>query len=573
MKKRLSLLLLLQILLLLIAVKTPGAADFFNDTFTDISQVDMAGTTAEVDTGNGWVALSRVSRANAVLLYPDSYDVTLINDNRVETYRFNGAKMILDPSGSIGGGFREAIAVAGQEGEYLVLDRGEKIAVWYAFDGSKMTPDWTRSISALSDPRALDVFAGTYDFALLDGKSVKGYFFDGTGLTPNWFIDYSVGSSGNALGISLADGNFPENGELSCVVLDKAGPEIRCNSFNGSEMAPDPSRSVRLDGAAVNLKSVSVSREGDTYFLAVGNEIKAFSYDGNGMVYNPFLSVQGLNTPLAVSNKPGSYEYTVLQYDDAGLPMLSYYSFDGSCMVELPALRITGLSPVPYGNDQLLIGKATAAANQVSGLKLTAETQIPDGTSIVWEVSVDGVNWQPITNHGPAVKFPSRGNQPNYRAVLHTDNNSVTPKIFSVRLSDASLEIRNLCITAVVGPPIPGNPGLPTSRKVKIWAGYNVTFTIETYGAAESVTAHFTAGSENIFLSSSAGDLIPAHPTANYDNTWTGTFHTNAYLSPGTLLDGGFIARKGIDEARVIYPGFAEIFGSALSNHPIHLTH
>lgn len=573
MKSRFFYLFYIQILFMMIPISTPGADAYLNDTFTDTLQVDTTVTSAEIVTNNGWVTLSRVSRANALFLYPDDYNITLINNNKVETYRFNGTEMILDPTGSVSDGLNEPVALAGREGEFVVLDRGGKIAIWYLFDGSNMVPHWALGISGLNDPLALDAFTGNYDFALLDGNRVKRYFFDGVGLAPDWFIDFSTGSTCNPISISLIDKDPAEDGHFACVVLDKKKLEVKCYKYSGSEMVLDAGRSVQSPGTLTNPRSISTDEEGGIYLIADENEIKAFNYDGGAMVYNPHLSLCGLNKPLAVAKKPGSYEYAVLQYDEEGMPMIRYYGFDGSGMVELSGLHINGLMPIPYDNDQLLQGKTVTSLNQVTGLLLTAETEIPAGTSIIWEVTVDGVNWQPITNNGPAVKFALSGNKPNYRATLHTNDNSVTPKIFSICLFDASLSIRNFRIADIVGPPIPGNPVLPTDQKVKIWAGYNVKFVIETLGTADSITVQIIAGDEIIFLSSALGDLTPANPVTSNANTWTGNFHTSFSLPRGTLLDGNVTIKKDMETVDAVFGDFAEIFGSALSNYRIHLTH
>lgn len=559
--------LFLQFVLLLAPSPAWGAAEIYiDDTFNDTGKIDLGNTTADVDTANGWVTLGLKNLANSLLLYEDSYDITLINNDAVETYSFNGMNMEIDEAKSINGGLDEPVSIAGRWGEYILLDRGSKEACWYHFDGVGLVPNGSISISALNDPRAIDVLTGTYGFALLDEKWVKWYCYDGTGMVQAPHLSFSTGAASNLISLSL------ENNNYATVILDKANRRIRYYSFNGTTMELDTNKSIDVSGELVQPVSISVSKNGGLYLIVDDSQVKAYNYDGSSMVYNPLLSVGGLNKPLAVSIKPGSYDYAVLSHDGIGNPFVSYYAFNGTSMVAIPGMQIAGLQEIPYANDQVLQGKAVDAGHDVAGLKLLADVEQPPGTSIAWEVTVDGINWVPVAIGEKAV-FAATGSHPNYRANLHTEDNTVTPKILSVQLIDASLSVGNFQVTDIIGPEIPGNPELPTSQHVKIWAGYNVTLQVDTVGGAESVVADIRIAGKVITLSSLLGDLTPSGPPGSSLNTWIGTFYADALTPPGTLLDIDFTARKGTDFTYASYPDFAIIYGSALENHQIHLTH
>jgi hypothetical protein len=553
-------------LLILATFSAPALAAevYIDDSFDDLNKVDLLRTTAEVDTANGWVTLGPKNLANSLLLYTGNYDITLINGDAAETYRYNGAVMKGYVPLSVTGGLHEPVSIAGRMGEYLILERGAREAAWYHYDGSGMVKNGYQAISGLADPRALDVISGTYDFILLDGNSIRRYGYDGSGYLPIAALSVALPEA-NPLSISVEDDDF------AFVILDKAEKAVRYYSLKGGVMREEAGKSVQT-GELTNPRSLSVSKDGGLYLIADENQIKAYSYDGSRMVYNPHLSVQGLRKPLAVSLKPDMFDYAVLEQDIADNPQVSYFAFNGSGMTEIPGLRITGLEKITYANHQVLQGKAGEAHHEVSGLQLLAEEALPPGTSIAWEATVDGVNWQTIRPGGVA-RFAAPGTKPSYRALLHTDDKAVTPKIWSVRLVDASLSVNGFQITGLVGPDIPGNPMLPTDRQVRIWAGYNVHFCITTTGGAESVVADIRAGGETITLSSLLGGIMPDESSGTMMNIWTGTFHTGVGVPAGTPLDISFTVWKGTESAYAEYPEFALIQGSALDLHKIHLTH
>jgi hypothetical protein len=379
-------------------------------------------------------------------------------------------------------------------------------------------------------------------------------------------LSFNAGTLSDTLSLSIEDDNF------ATVILDKANKEIRYYRYIGSTMVMDAAKSIQTPGDLTNPCSLSVSKDGGLYLVVDSNQIKAFSFDGREMIYNPQLSIGGLNKPLAVSIKPGVYDYAILSHDTSNNPLVTYYAFNGNEMEEITGLQVTGLDHISFANNQILQGKAVNTKNYVTGLKLQADVELPLGTSISWQVTVDGFNWESISI-GETVEFLLPGTYPNYRAILHTDNNMVTPKILSVKLLDASLSIENFEVTDILGPYIPENPALPTDQQVKIWAGYNVTIQIETKGSAESLIADIFIEDNQITLSSLNSELIPSFPEGSYQNVWTGTFYTKAQIPQGIYLDIEVIVRKGSDFILVYYPKFAQIYGSALEHHQIHLTH
>lgn len=544
---------------------------YLDDDFNDTSLVDLSKTTADVDTGNGWVTLARKNLANGITLYEDNSDITLINGTTVETYRYSGLAMEKEMSLSVELGLSDPLSVSGSRGgEYLVLDRERQRAGYYNYDGLSMVENPLLSVNGLTSPLAAATVRGSPDFAVLEDKHINRYSFDGSGMVLNNALSISMEEPVNPVALAVTAEGF------DYAVVDQGNNQVLYYRFDGSSIVTNPFMSVTAPGELKRPKSISLSDEGAFYVVVDDQDVKAYNYDGTGMVYNALLSVHGLNSPLAVALKPGSmgsFEYAVLHYGEDGQPLVSYYAFDGEGMVEVPSLKITGLAPIPYANDQLLWSKEITTEKPVADLKIKADVELPANTGILWQVTVDGITWLDAVNNGPAVRFATAGSRLNYRAVLHTGEPGLTPKILRVQLIDASLWIGNMRITDIVGPAIPGNPPLPTDRQVKIWAGYNVSFAIDTTGTAESVAAEISVGTDLITLDSALGTIIPVNPVTEGSNTWLGTFHTDTGVPRDTYLDADYTATGDSDLEYASYPDFAVIYGSALENHPIHLTH
>lgn len=551
-----------------------AATIYIDDEFNDTTQVDMGKTDAEVDTVNGWVVLSRKNVSSSIGLYEDSYDITIINGNKIETYQYDGTSMVKTNSLSVNTGLTNPISLSVQSsGQYLVLDQGTNTVTHYNFDGSSMVANPYLSVSGLLQPVTVSVQKDTMDFAVTsrDNSRVTWYSFDGTGMVLNNALSTTLGASANPIDMAISGSNY------DYAVIDKATKTIKYFSFDGSSMAVNPYMSITTPGALVNPLSISLSDTEAMYAVVDGADVKVYNFDGSSMQHNPYLSLTGLNRPLAVALKPGSFDYAVLHYDASDAPVVSYYAFSGTEMVKIDSLTITGIADITYNNDQYLTGKPVDAPYSVIGVKLQATVELPAGTSITWEVTNDGTTWVPIQNHGSSVRFATTGSTPTYRARLHTDDPNVTPKILNVVLIDASLAVTEMRIVSIVGPVIESNPELPASfpptTQIAIWAGYNVTFEIDTSGTAQTLVTEIEVAGDTINLSSLLGELTPTEPLTSYFNTWQGTFHCEPEVPTGTELDMNVTVGADPDYEYVSYDDFAIIEGSALAQHPIHLTH
>lgn len=537
---------------------------YIDDSFNNMDLVDVQDTTAEIETTSGWVTLAKKNMGNSLLLERDSFDVAIINGNLIETYGLHDLTMKRKTEFSILTGLSDPRGVSGEKGSLYVLDRGKGKILSYQFDGQGMIENPQLGLSSLNNPLLFQSAANLH-YWVVEGRRVKGYSFGEDQMFPNGSISFQLDNS-----IKPISSAAPRTG-LDLILADSLGSGVSYYHFEGGEMVFKPDRSI-TEGL-LEPKSVSLDSEGFFCIVADGNQVKAYLYQGEEMVYTPQLSIIGLSNPIAVAIKPGSYAYAVLCFDEGDNPQVKYFAFDGTAMVELELLRIQGLNRIPYGNYQTLKGKGAITEKTVRGLSILADVDLPPHTDITWEVSVDNETWYEALNDGPPVRFIGGGHKPNYRAVLSTAEQEVTPKIHRVRLVDASLWMGNLQITDIVGPILAGNPPLPTSEQVSIWAGYNVSFQIETRGGVESIKAIITGNEVDIVLDSELGNITPIYPLTEDLNLWEATFHTGPAVSKDTFLDMELTAYQGEEHITASCPDFAVIRGSALENHPIHLTH
>lgn len=86
-------------------------------------------------------------------------------------------------------------------------------------------------------------------------------------------------------------------------------------------------------------KAIAFSGDDFDYIAMTSTKIMHFSFDGNEMIENTFLTVSGLNNPIAVA--AGSYPDVVV----ADAEKVTHYTFSGG-MTANPALSINGLNQI-----------------------------------------------------------------------------------------------------------------------------------------------------------------------------------------------------------------------------------
>ncbi len=161
------------------------------------------------------------------------------------------------------------------------------------------------------------------DYIVLTPDGVTHYSFDGNQMVANPVV--SVSGISNPLAV-FTSSEYPD-----VIVADGSRNQVTHYSFTGSEMAENPALSVAgLTGVvAVGSRNVDLA-------ALAGGKIEYYGWDGSGMVNIPALSVEtGLSNPIDFALFPDSYDMIVLDGNKA-----RYYSSG----TENPALAITGLT-------------------------------------------------------------------------------------------------------------------------------------------------------------------------------------------------------------------------------------
>lgn len=551
------------------------ATTIITDSFDDLSKVNVGKTTAEVNTAGGFVQLPANISGNALALYEDSYDITIVNGNAVETYAFNGTSWQKDDHFSVGGLTNPIGLAARNKGEFVVLDSGTGEALYYQYDGSGMTENPYLSVLGLTNPLGIGIQQDSGEILVSEktagGVKAQWYSFDGTGRVLNNILSVDLGDA-NPIAVSQSQTSF------DYVVADSSGGRIICYGFDGSGMTENPFMTVTSPDLLINPQSVSLSKDGSYYAVAGGDAVQVFSFDGTKMSYNPYLSITGIGTPLSVALKPGSYEYAVLYKNDSGQVSVAYYAFDGTSMMRVDTLTLDGLAEIPFRPSAVLTGKTTHLVDSAYALTLTSVYDTPEGTSLTWEVTFDdGATWVPAELDKPITDLTG-GTDIAYRCTLATTDKTVTPKIYDVTFGQISFGVLHLKITENVGPEITGNPtppfDMPPVTNFYLWAGYNVSFEMTTIGDISAAYTNITGGGKTITLTTGSGALSLLSRSGNL-SVYKGTFATDPLLPPGTHLDFVANLEKAASPGtwdQTTWTAFATVWQSALKNHPIHMT-
>ncbi len=164
---------------------------------------------------------------------------------------------------------------------------------------------------------------------------------------------------------------------------------------------------------------------------------------------------------------------------------ITEYAYDGSNLVKVG--KITGLEVAEdrYLSPRQYQSMVIEFSNRkpIKKFGIVAQTDEPEPTKIILEVSPDGVLFYPV--EGGICELPEETNQLIIRATLtNEEQKNLTPILKKISLYDRSLGIELVETTRIVRDP-GGNPPLPTSDAVNIWGGYNFDMRIVATGAVE----------------------------------------------------------------------------------------
>ncbi|KXG77353.1 hypothetical protein [Thermotalea metallivorans] len=492
-------------------------ADTFQDTFNDKTKIDIDKTGVAVDTTNGYLSLPKNPMPNALAMKEFGYEYAVVVENGVKFFSFDGAGMVENPFLSIGS-ITNPLGVALREDQQSIWVLTDTELKRYDYNGSDMVYNPFLSITGLSNPISISAQPADDFVAILskdgEGKGVISYF----------------GKDENGQIISIPFLSMNTN------IMNPVSISLVKNSYDLVIASSDAIYYYAYDGTGLiqNPFLTITGQENIVSFMAAGDElqykilkddskvVESYLLSGTGMDRVDILSKTNLPESIAMSIKPGSFDFGLLTETGD----IQYYSFDGSTYIRNYYLEVTGLnitqkyrSPKEYQSIEFKASKLCDTA------RLVVTEEVLENTSIQYYISTDsGSTWVPIIPNtwidtALSDKF-------KIRAVFSTDNDQITPKLYDIALEVTRLDIKNLMVTNI-SLKYPEQEVPTNIFPVVVKAGTEVIFTVETEGYAKAVSAAFTTGK--------VVDLVPSS-TDNDTNTWTGSF-----IIPVNIDDGNFI--------------------------------
>jgi len=344
-------------------------------TAGDTPAVIDPASTAVVDTAENEIRLP-INITAAVGLWPEGgYDYVVLAAEVARHYSFDGTRMVENTVTSMGG-LTGALALAAPRPYPDVLVATASEVKYFSFTGSGMVYNPSLSVAGLTGVMAVGSLQSG-SLAVLEGSEVRYYGFDGSSMVRMPVLEPSAAFTNP---ISLAV--FPDGYDIAVLEPDR----VRVFQFNGSGMMENPALAVTgLTGA----KAFAVSA--GQIAVVDGNKVKHYSFDGSRMTYNSVLSVTaGLTAPTGVALRSGTFDRVIV---DGG--RVRYFSFDGTQMTEVPQLSVTfpGGAGEGYLPAALAVSRPADPVENAASVRVRAYHDLPEGTSVTWSVTADGVNW------------------------------------------------------------------------------------------------------------------------------------------------------------------------------------
>lgn len=394
------------------------AAPLIVDDITQKGRYQYPGTSAVVDTIQREIRLPKpVIGAGIIDARPTGYELVTINGNAVESYSFDGQRMVqnailsLTPTES-------PLAVAGRINQTDVVAITTDGMRHYGFNGQALVENPFLAVSGLSAPLQVATRPGQTTTVAIDATGLVSFSFDGAGVVPNPSLSLSTGVT-NPVAFAV----HPRS--LDVVILD--ADQVTYYGFNGTNLAANPMLSVT---GLTDPVAIQMADDRTLYIAEATGGIVAYSLDGTGWT---------ANTMLSVPEAAGAAGFTILgdgrsvavRYADE----IRIYQFDGTGMTENTALRITGLEAVAntgsdYASSGIALSRVIPVSEPVEALVLYSNQSTPPGTAVSYAVSGDaGATWNPARlGKGVLMPLPDTLGAA-WRAVLSTSDRTITPLV------------------------------------------------------------------------------------------------------------------------------------------------
>lgn len=558
MLKRAGFLILSILMLILYHPPPAGAAEvILHDSFDNTDYVDLNKTSAYVNTAQGYVSLPVQAMPSALAMKEFGYEYAVATAEGINVYSYDDAtgKMTKNPALSVPA-VTSAIGVAVRQDAPDIWALTSTSLTLYKFNGSRMATSPNLQVTGLTDVIAVSAWSDADKAAVLTRSgTVTIYDASGGSLVPA--ITFSTGLS-DPVAISVVPGT-PD-------IVVAAGDAFYYYVYDdatGNYVRDGLRDTTGLNGV------VSAGSSPGAVGILDNQGVSCFLQDDTGGYRSVVaLSASPISGPVALSLKPGAYDYAVLTREGE----VKYYTYDDGTgsVTENPALEVTGLtlSSSGYLHPKDYYSKVVTTGEVYNTIRLTVDQDLPPGTSVTWYVSSDGgITWSEVTPGSWVAVNP--GNRFAVHAVLDTTDVTVTPKIFEVTLEVSKLKITDLKITAITYPP--GAPEQPvvdppiTTFPVTVYAGSRVQFQVTTTGLATQVVAQFSDGQLVI--------LMPRDPSLPETNTWVGEYQVSPEAPDGTTIAVTFTASdSGGRQAYLVQNPFLIVQGNVASFSKVMLT-
>lgn len=394
-----------------------------DDTFNDTSKVDMALTSAMVDTVNGHVQLPPRPLSNAVAALENTAGYVTASQDGVTLYELD------DSTGRVTANsmyscpwVTDATGVAVRQDNLSIWAITDTSIAYYKFNGAGMSNDPALKASGLVSVLSVAAFKHSDSALVLEKDLNKGKVtrYDAWGtLTSSVVLDTCID---DPIAISMVD-TSPD-----FRLFTKTGAYYFMYDDAGGTYVEDPAR--RITGL-VGVISASADRTGNAVLTA--DDLSYYiNIDPEGASRADAFSPGPVQSPIAVSLRPGSYEQVFLD-ENGGLHWWAYDDA-GDRMVRIPDYEITGLAlNAGYVQPKQYFSTGRVAGAGYDAVRLSVVENKPAGTSITYHVSSDGgITYTDVT---PGAWRPvPRGSHFVLKANLNTFDSKQTPKIMHVFL-------------------------------------------------------------------------------------------------------------------------------------------
>jgi hypothetical protein len=432
---------------------------WFRDDYTDTSSVNLAATTAEVDTaGTGTVTLPY---APVGLSFDPAGTYTLVaTRSGVQAFVFDGQAVRPVPAGMWNLGSLSATTGVSWivSGAAFAVSTTAQVVVYGLVPGAGYS---AVQVAQMPFSGALGLAPGPSSLpsAVLVATATGATLLEAQGTSLVAVAGGPSGLAGNLGVAATVDGSLVATWQQEGVQIWAwdGSAYVRAASW-------DPPTPPLADGpvAGVAFFSQSTGQGGAFWVLTAGGQLLAYAYGPAGLLALPGLSLSVTSSPAAPAalgagwsaDAVGVMYPTGWIYEDLGAggtfgpdPVRSLGGQTWAVYASSAALQSVALA-VGHPVDEVRVEDADCAAGQTPP-NCTALPRIPPSTSVAYEVSTDGcVTWSPVPPH-TNVPVP-RGQSLCYRLILATADPTSSPVVDVTNLYEIYVQLLEPARTKVV---------------------------------------------------------------------------------------------------------------------------